>query len=275
MNTIRLVTILISTMGLLSFFKKSDKKNSDSNSPILGMILLEEPNSLNYNGMIGDLEKKWNLKIESKEIEKEALVININGYTIAIGNMPVAIPGDEIKITAEYNYLWKDGIEEAVNHKGHIILSIMNAGKDPIKENILFNQIAASILENSESIGIYIGGRTLLLKKEFYLANTESMSEEDLPLYNWIYFGLRQENGRQSVYTYGLVDFGKKEMEIVNSVKNFEELNEMIFNITHYVIAYDVLLNDGETIGVSATQKLKISESKGKFLEGKTLKIEY
>ncbi|MGV3586638.1 MAG: DUF4261 domain-containing protein [Adhaeribacter sp.] len=101
------------------------------------------------------------------------------------------------------------------------------------------------------------------------------MAEDDLPLYNWIYFGLRQENEKQSVYTYGLADFNKKEMEIVNSRHSLEELNEMIFNLAHYVIENDVTLKDGETIGISAEQKLRISESKGKFLDGTTLKIEY
>ncbi|MCH5715516.1 DUF4261 domain-containing protein [Niabella hibiscisoli] len=101
------------------------------------------------------------------------------------------------------------------------------------------------------------------------------MSEEDLPLYNWICFGLRKERGKQSVYTYGLADFGKQEMEIIDSEKSLEELNEMMFNLAHYVIAYDVILKDGETIGVSAEQKLKITESEGKFTAGKTFKIEY
>ena len=262
-------------MGLFSFLKKSEKKNPDSNSSILGMILLDEPNSLNTEGMLADLKESWNLKFNSSDVDDEAIVLNINGYNVAIGNIPAPIPGDEVKSTAEYNYLWKNGIDEATKHKGHIILSIMNTGKDSIKENILFNQVAASILKNSKSIGIYIGGRTLLLKKEFYLFNSETMSEEDLPLYNWIYFGLRKENGEQSVYTYGLADFRKKEMEIVKSKKDLEELSEMMFNLTHYVVAYDVTLKDGETIGMSAEQKLKINESKGEFLEGTTLKVEF
>lgn len=101
------------------------------------------------------------------------------------------------------------------------------------------------------------------------------MSETDLPLYNWIYFGLREENGKHSVYTNGLANFNKMEMEIIESNISIEELNEMMFNLAHYVISYDVTLKDGETIGLSAEQKLRISESKGKFLEGKTLKIEY
>lgn len=275
MNKILTTAILISTIGLFSFLNPNEHKNRASEASILGMILLEEANSLNMDKVITDLEEKWKLNIESKETDNEVSVMKINGYNIIIANVPTAIPGEEIKNTAEYNYLWKNGREEAPKHKGHVILSIMNAGENSIKENLLFNQIAASILENSKSIGIYIGGRTLLLEKDFYLANSETMSEDDLPLYNWIYFGLRQENGKQSVYTYGLADFGKTEMEIVNSKKELQELSELMYNLAHYVVASDVTIKDGETIGISAEQKLKITESKGKFLEGKTLKIKY
>ena len=54
-----------------------------------------------------------------------------------------------------------------------------------------------------------------------------------------------------------------------------ENVCGVLSNITNYVLKYDVTLNDGETIGLSATQKWKISESKGIYLEGATLKIKY
>lgn len=49
----------------------------------------------------------------------------------------------------------------------------------------------------------------------------------------------------------------------------------MMFNLVHYVLASNVTLKSGETIGLSEEQKLKITESKGHYLEGTTLKIEY
>ena len=275
MNKFISITLLLSTMGFFNIFNKAEKIDASINSPIVGMILLEEANSLNINNMIREIEENLNLEIESKELGDDALVFRIDGHDIAIAEIPLAIPGDEVKITAEYSYFWEDAINEAPNHKAHIILSIINAGKNSIQENILFNQIATSILKNSKSMGIYIGGRTLLLKKDFYLSNSETMSESNLPVYNWIYFGLKQEKGKQSIYTYGLADFGKKEMEIVNSKQNLNTLSEMMYNLTNYVLTYDVTLKDGETIGISAKQKLKITESKGKFLEGKTLKIKF
>ncbi len=262
-------------MGLFSFLKKEKKTESGTNSAILGMVLLEDPNSFDLQGTVNELKTKWKLKVNENDADDKTAVLVIGEYRVVIANIPAAIPGGEVERAAEYNYFWENGIEEASKHKGHIVLSIMNAGNNPVQENLLYNKIASAVMNNCNAIGIYIGGRTLVLKKDFYQANVKMMSEEDLPLYNWIYFGLRKENGKQSVYTYGLADFGKMEMEIVESKSSIEELNEMMFNLAHYVLAYNVKLKDGETIGLSAEQKLKISESKGKFLQGKTFKIEY
>jgi hypothetical protein len=277
-NKLTLITVIIIgilIMGIFSFRKKSSKSEPKSGTVILGMILLEESNSLKIKNVVKELREKWKLTVDDKETGDEASVLEIDGYKIALGNMDIPIPGDEIKTTAEYNYFWKNGVEEATKHKGHIILSILNAGINPIKENLLFSKVASSILNNSKAIGVYIGGRTLLLKKDFYQYNVEEMSEDNLPIYIWIYFGMRNENGMHSIYTYGLSDFNKKEMEIINSIHPLNELSEMMFNLVHYVIASNVTLKNGETIGMSVDQKLTITESKGKYLDGNTLKIEY
>ncbi len=262
-------------MGIFSFLKKEKKTEPNARKNILGMVLLNQPNSMKIEGVIAELKNRWDLEVGEREANDETSILDINGYMVAIANIPAPIPNDEVETTAEFNYFWKNGVEETSNHKGHIVLSIMNAGNHPVQENLLYSKIASAVLNNSDSMGIYIGSRTLTLSKGFYQDNVEMMSEENLPIYNWIYFGLRRENEKQSVYTYGLADFGKMEMEIVDSQHSLDELNEMMFNLVHYVLSYDVTLQDGETIGLSAEQKLKISNSKGRFLEENTLKISY
>lgn len=268
-----LILSVIVIMGLFSFFNK--EKKSETSRTILGMVLLEEPKSMDIKKVISELREKWNLKVGDTESSNETSVLEIDGYNIAIASMEVPIPGNEIETTAEYNYFWKNGKDEATKHKGHIILSIMNAGKNPVAENILYTKIASAVLNNSKSIGIYIGGRTLLLKKDFYQSLTAEMSDENLPLYNWIYFGLRTENGKNSMYTYGLADFNKTEIEILDTKHSKDEINEMMMNLVNYILISDVTLKDGETIGFTEEQKLKITISKGKFIDGKTIKVAF
>jgi hypothetical protein len=263
-------------MGLFSIFKKNtNNENQDNKEMLLGMVLLSEPNSMKITGVVDELRNKWKLKVDDKESSNESSVLTIGEYQVAIGNMPIAIPGNEIEETASYNYYWDNGKTESAKHKGHIIVSIINGGKNQIKENLLFNKVVSSILNNSKSIGVYIGGRTLLLSKDFYQGNLEDISETNLPINNLIYFGIRKENNKNSVYTFGLKDFGKKEMEIIESKHDIDELLEMMYNLTSYVLESNVTLNDGETIGMSEKQKLKIKLSKGKYIDEQTLKIDY
>jgi hypothetical protein len=274
----RLITLslIFISMGLFSFTKKDKIQDNTNNSAILGMVLLEEVHSLDISKMVSELETKWDLTVK-KESESigETAIIEIDEYKIAIGLIEAPIPTDEAIIAAQYNFFWKNGVDAVKKHKAHLILSVMNAGQNSIEDNILFSKVASTVLSNSRSIGIYIGARSLAIEKDFYVASVKNMSTDDLPLYIWVYFGLRGENEKQSVYTYGLKDFGKKEMEILYSNKDHGELTDLLYNLSHYVIAQNVELKDGETIGFSPEQKLKISESKGVFLDGSALKIEY
>jgi len=270
------LSILFISMGLFSFSKKDKIQEKTSTSAILGMVLLEEAHPLDINKIVSELEAQWSLTAKKEsESTGETAIIEIDEYRIAIGLIEAPIPTDEAIIAAQYNFFWKNGVDAVKKHKAHLILSVMNAGQNSIEENILFSKVASTVLSNSKSIGIYIGARSLAIEKDFYVASVKNMSTDDLPLYIWIYFGLRGENEKQSVYTYGLKDFGKKEMEILNSNKDHGELSDLMYNLSHYVIAQNVELKDGETIGFSTEQKLKISESKGVFLDGTTLKIEY
>ena len=71
--------------------------------------------------------------------------------------------------------------------------------------------------------------------------------------------------------------FGKKEMEVLNANAEPEELRDFLASLASYVLACDVTLKDGETIGFSADDKHTITCSPGVSLpeEQMTLKIAY
>jgi len=101
------------------------------------------------------------------------------------------------------------------------------------------------------------------------------MSDEYLPLNLWIYFGLRVTDNGNSGYTYGLKEFNMTEMEIVNSSKSLKDIRGFLFNIARYVLHYNVTFQDGQTVGGSQEEKIEITLSKGKFVEGDTFKLAF
>ena len=124
------------------------------------------------------------------------------------------------------------------------------------------------------AIGIYQGSATLLLPKNLYLDFSDFLKEDNLPLQLWLYIGIINQEDKSSVYTYGMKEFGKSEIEIIDSAMDNDELYYFLLSIIQYILEGDVILNDGETIGFSEEQKIKITESKAVYLDGNSLKLE-
>ena len=123
--------------------------------------------------------------------------------------------------------------------------------------------------------GVYTSG--VVFEPRFYEGLADMLKEDELPIFNWVWFGLYRSEGGLNGYTYGMDVFGKEEMEVLNTDAEPEELRDFLASLASYVLACDVTLQDGETIGFSADDKHTITRSPGVSLpeEQMTLKIGY
>lgn len=206
---------------------------------------------------------------------KNAASLNIDGELVAIGSMPAPIPMRDIEGTAKYAYNWDNVIEEIKEHKAHLIVSIKQGGNNMVKRYKIFTSVICSLLRTNNAIGVYKGNQSLLIRKDDYLQEADGMSDEWYPLNLWIYFGLRHGNDKNSGYTYGLREFNKLELEIVASAKGLADIRAFLYNMAHYVLDYDVEFQDGQTCGLSESEKIGITLSKGVFVDGETFKMAY
>ena len=246
---------------------------TENTTTVLGMVLMNKMELMDYPNIEKDIVSTWDVEKENIDGNDQTISFSVNGATFLIGFIPAPVPGDELNSAVEYSYLWKDA-RAALRNESHIVIAVVGE-ESPLDLYKHFTKITAIILENTNSMGVYMGNQGLVLSKEFYLEEAATMNDENLPLPLWVYIGMRQNDQGSSVYTYGLKEFGLKEMEIVNSEKTMEEAFDFIHDAAHYVIAGQVELNDGETMGMSEDQKINISISNGVNLEGQTLKLAY
>jgi hypothetical protein len=243
---------------------------------ILGMVILQGENFFNTENFIKDFTTHWgNTITEAHGDGSTSFSFAVEGETIAMAFMPLPIPLGDIEGTAQYAYNWQSVLKDTEKHKSHIIVSLLQSEQDSIKRFKIFTQVLSSLLRITDAIGVYKGSQSLLIPAEDYLSEAEMMGEEYLPLNLWIYFGLRTDDNGNSAYTYGLKEFGKAELEIIDSSHSLEDIRGFLFNIAHYVLEFDVNFKDGQTIGGSESEKMKITFSKGKFVDGKTFKVAY
>jgi hypothetical protein len=256
-------------------FWKKKKPQTPESAIILGMIMLLDEKPVNKTDLIKDFETIYGKDIKDASGDDAAFTFTVDGEMIAVGHMPAPIPLDDLQQTARYAYNWVSAPQEIIEHKSHLIVSIVSGSQDQIKRYRLFTQVLASLLRTTDALGVYKGHQSLLIPKEDYLNETELMDDTYLPLNLWIYFGLRATETGNCGYTYGLTAFDKKELEVVHSKHTLEEIRGFLFNVSHYVLEYDVTFKSGQTVGGSQDEKIKITSSKGHLVEGESFKLGY
>lgn len=177
----------------------------------------------------------------------------------AASMMPAPIPDGEAEANAENNYLWPEAVKVAKAHKAHIMVAVMGKEEDMLELGKLYTKILACCCRQKYATGIYTSG--VVFRPRFYEGFAEQMRKDELPIFNWIWFGLYQSKDGMCAYTYGMDVFGKDEMEVLDADAEPDELRDFLASLATYVLENDVELYEGETIGFSADDKHAITRS--------------
>lgn len=247
----------------------------DKKGVFLGFVLLEKAR-WDKARLIADLKADWDIDVpeEDRGGKDDALVFEMGDMIGAASLMPGPIPGDEAQACAENNYLWPEAVDAAKAHAAHIMVTVVGKETDAAARGRLFVKLAAACCGQPGVLGVYASG--VVFEPAFYAGMAEVMKEGELPLNNWIWFGLYRREGGVCGYTYGMDVFGKEELEVLDADAEPSEVREFLVNLAGYLLASDVTLKDGETIGFSAEDKHRITRSPGVALpEQSTLKVSF
>ena len=251
---------------------------SDHTGVFTGFVLLSKA-EWDKKQFIRDMKEKWDIPVEeydaSEEKDDDALVFEVGDMLAAVSLASYPIPGGEAEGNAENNYMWEDAVKVAKEHRAHLMVAVLGKEEDLLEKGRLFTKVVAACCRQKYATGIYTSG--VVFEPRFYEGFADMMQEDELPIFNWIWFGLwRDENGMNG-YTYGLDSFGKEEMEVLGIDAKPSDLRDFLASLVSYVLENDVELHDGETIGFDADDKHTITRSPGVGLpeEQMTLKISW
>jgi Domain of unknown function (DUF4261) len=245
---------------------------------VIGQILKNDKAAFDSKSFLSALGADWKVKTDSISNKGQTLVFTSGNLVVTIANMDYALPPADIAAAAEISWLWKTAEIDAARHKSYLQISVIGTPGQTVKLYKLFTKVAACALENSNASGIFLQNQYLLLSKGYFTEAAKNMTDDNLPVYLWVYFGILQEKGKSSGYTYGLKEFGMQEIEIVNSDHSLQEVHACIVDATQFVLMSNKRLQDGEEVSGGdgeVAQKIKVNLSDGAFLEGKTLKLRF
>ena len=227
-----------------------------------------------------DFEADWGTRLtapESKDGDDRPTRVYTpegtdDGAFFAVSLIDRCVPNEEAEYHARFNYMWRDAVAVTKTHQAHMIVTVMGHA-DPRASGTLFAKALATLCKWDNTIGVYYND--VVAEPRFMVAVSDLIRQDQFPLLSLVWFGLGRSEKGIDAYTCGLRKFGKDELEILNSDKDPGEIRGFLMNIAAYVIGEDVILHDGETIGVSNEQRVKIVRSEGVNVSGDSLKILY
>ena len=259
----------------------ADEEETDHKGSFAGSVLLSKA-EWDKEQLIRDLREEWGIVDEEPDEGDEDVENSDDAVVMRVGNMMLIvtlfhghIPDNEAEINAENNYMWPEAVEVAKAHKAHIMVAVLGEEEKLLERGKLFTKAMAVCCKQKYATGVYTSG--VVFEPRFYEGFADMMQEDELPIFNWVWFGLYRSEGGLNGYTYGMDVFGKEEMEVLNTDAEPEDLRDFLASLASYVLACDVTLKDGETIGFDADDKHTITRSSGVGLpeEQMTLKISW
>mgnify|MGYP001629120913 CR=1 FL=1 len=259
----------------------ADEEETDHKGSFAGSVLLSKV-EWDKEQLIRDLREEWGIVDEEPdegdeddENSDDAVVMRVGGMMLIVTLFHGHIPDNEAEINAENNYMWPEAVEVTKAHKAHIMVAVLGEEEKLLERGKLFTKAMAVCCKQKYATGVYTSG--VVFEPRFYEGLADMIKKDELPIFNWVWFGLYRSEGGLNGYTYGMDVFGKEEMEVLNTDAEPEDLRDFLASLASYVLACDVTLQDGETIGFSADDKHTITRSPGVSLpeEQMTLKISY
>ncbi|WP_195277179.1 DUF4261 domain-containing protein [Anaerotruncus rubiinfantis] len=258
---------------------EAQRDGADKTGPFVGFVLLGNT-AWDFEKLCADLENEWSIRFpkEDKSASSEdrtTLAFDVDGMMAAMSLICAPIPDGEAERNAANNFLWKDGAAEVKKHRAHIMTAVLPGEKSAIEAGKLLVKLCDAASRQPGAIGVYTSGTVFQADAYCDAAQEMKNGPDELPVLDWIYFGIYPSEGGMNGYTYGMTAFGKDEIEVLGSRAAPADLYGFLFDVSYYVLSLNVTLRDGETIGFSERQKLPITRSKGVSVDGDSLKIAF
>ena len=258
--------------------EEADEDESDHTGVFTGFVLLSK-GKWDKQQFIRDMKEKWDITVDeydaSEEKDDDVLVFEVGDMLAAVSLAGHPIPGGEAEANAENNYMWPDAVKVAKKHSAHIMVAVLGKEENLLEKGKLYTKLVATCCRQKYATGVYTSG--VVFEPRFYEGFADMLQNDELPIFNWIWFGLYQDETGVNGYTYGMDVFGKDEMEVLGTDAKPGDLRDFLASLVSYVLENDVELQDGETIGFTADDKHTITRSPGVSLpeDQMTLKISW
>ena len=196
-------------------------------------------------------------KFSGFESGENLILLRVGGGTALVSLIDAPIPNRELQEVCEYAWYWKAACDTVNSHKAHLLVVLMGTELDKLGAAILQTKIVAGLLEATDAVAVYWGVN--LQPRAAFLTASAGVSRTSIPAMLWVSYRVSREgSGNLSLSTRGLQDFGLMEIEAKDAPMPGRDLFELVLGATEYLITKGPVIRDGDTIGQSSRQRIRV-----------------
>lgn len=224
------------------------------------MIILQDNTSLPTADEMAQLLKSSPFGASRAIAAQGENLISIDQASLVALMMNAPVPQDDLTGPCEFAKIyWKDSCAFVKKHKSHIILHLHAPSLSAVERAQWLTQIAAVLMRRpqaGESASLW--GEALSSQATFLKA-ADSLPTMPRPTYIWVSFNFEQgDDDSLTLTTSGMEQFGLMQIEINSHTKKLSELWALAGNVASYLMDQGPVLKDGDTLGYSATEQIKV-----------------
>lgn len=245
----------------------------------ISMVLLQDDAELSAADIQRDMAAHWpDLEAPTDSKQQEGIVsFEIGSSSIILGKMPAPFPWSDLEGPCATSLLWPKAAEELKSHQIHWIVTV-SGELDELELSRLLTQATASLMATCPSaLGVYWANATMIVPKQIFIEFAQRILPHIAPLDVWVDFRVGKDGPHTSAgFTSGMRALGHMEFEAQGSPEPPGELRERFLSLARYVVDNGPVINDGDTIGEDASERIRVVYSKSEFgHKEQVMRLEY
>ena len=205
--------------------------------------------------------------------ENLATTGKIPGGTVGLINVPSPVPAADLEGAIALAWHWPEAAEVVPRHRSHVICFASSSTMSLLDLRLLHTALVAAVTATTNASGVYLGDALMVREASAYLDEARAASHDDLPLLIWVGFNPVKTAGGHSAYTTGLTAFNLLELEIRDTELAWPALLSFMADVARYEIAGAVQVKDGETVGGSETERIRVRHKPSAFIPDMTVAV--
>jgi len=260
---------------MFGFFKKQRADSSQGKlghgRPIIAVLLLKG-DSFPVDAF---LEHATNARIAGKAVsgvrrsEGGVFGFDVGDEFFALALMPAPYPAADLEGPIATSWMWppRPPIEDVKRHRSHLLITMTGGAADPVRRRLILTAVTALAAKQPGVMAVYWPEATLVIFPPVFVDMAETInSPQAPPLYLWVDLrALRNKDGATALFTTGLTPLGHMEIEIPHIEMEPGDLREWLLSIMYYLLENGPVLKDGQTIGMSAEQQIRVRHCSSSF----------